>query len=190
MSVRDHPTMELLHSERIIVRPWREDEADRVLDMLSLMEVVRWIDDDPQPLRTREQALGKISEWRQQTDARRGIGFWAVEEIGRAHAAGTVLLTDVPNSDGLIQIGWHLHPDSWGRGLAREAAAGVLTHGFAHGIDPIHALMFTDNDPSAKVCRAIGMRDEGIINDQWYPGPSRHFVMTAADNCARSGARL
>ncbi len=88
MSVRDHPTMELLHSERIIVRPWRDDDADRVLDMLSLMEVVRWIDDDPQPLRTREQALGKISEWRQQTDARRGVGFWAVEEIGRATPPG------------------------------------------------------------------------------------------------------
>ena len=43
-------------------------------------------------------------------------------------AAGTVLLKPVltPDARGEIEIGWHLHPDRWGHGLATEAAAAIL----------------------------------------------------------------
>ena len=88
--------------------------------------------------------------------------------------AGSVLLKRLPNGGGEIEIGWHLHPDSWGRGLATEAAAALLAHGFANGLEEVWAVTHLDNDRSVAVCRKIGMRLLGITN-RWYPGPSLMF---------------
>jgi hypothetical protein len=35
-----------------------------------------------------------------------------------------------PNGVGEVEVGWHLHPDSWGHGYATEAARAVIDRGF------------------------------------------------------------
>ena len=59
---------------------------------------------------------------------------WAVVERATGIPAGTVLLKPLPDGDGEIEIGWHFHPDSWGRGLM-EAAHALLARGFALSLD-------------------------------------------------------
>jgi RimJ/RimL family protein N-acetyltransferase len=58
---------------------------------------------------------------------------WRLDEADRAVVerasgvpAGTVILRPLPDGAGEIEIGWHVHPDRWGRGFATEAAAAVL----------------------------------------------------------------
>jgi RimJ/RimL family protein N-acetyltransferase len=76
-----------------------------------------------------------------------------------------------------VEIGWHLHPDVWGRGYASEAARAVLRHGFARGLEEIHAVTHLTNVASQAVCRRIGMEHRGVI-EKWYVEPSEHFVLT------------
>jgi RimJ/RimL family protein N-acetyltransferase len=173
--------MELLRTDRVILRAWREDEADRLLDILSRPEVKRWIDDDqdnPVLMETRDQALANIARYAKHEPGS-PMGFWAVEERATGVVAGTVLLvpagSDPPPDETEVEIGWHLHPDAWGRGLARDAAAALLAAGLEH-LPRINALMYMDNEPSAKVARAIGMVEQPTSVDRFYPGESRHFI--------------
>ena len=73
----------------------------------------------------------------------RSAGFWAhggLSERRNRTTCGSVLLKPLPNGAGEIEIGWHLHPDSWGRGLATEAAGALLRYGFELGLTEIWAV--------------------------------------------------
>jgi RimJ/RimL family protein N-acetyltransferase len=174
--------MELLRTERVVLRAWREDEADRLLDILSRPEVKRWIDDDqddPDLMQDRDEAVERIRAYAEKHRPGSPLGFWAVEERATGVVAGTVLITtagsEPPPEETEVEIGWHLHPDAWGRGLAREAAAALLAAGLEQ-LPRIHCFMYVDNEPSAKVARALGMVEQPISVDRYYPGESRHFI--------------
>src|SRR5579884_2924297 len=124
-------------TDRLILRPWRLDEVERFFDMHRRIEVARWIGGRPMVDRAEaESSLGRMLE-RLATDSR--FGSWAVVERVNGVPAGSVLLKPLPDGAGEIEIGWHLHPDSWGRGLATEAAAALLARGFRLGLREIWA---------------------------------------------------
>ncbi|RIJ58216.1 N-acetyltransferase, partial [Clavibacter phaseoli] len=64
-------------------------------------------------------------------------------------------------AEGETEIGWHLHPDAWGRGVATEAARRVLAHAAEGGLARVLAVTNPANAPSQAVCRRIGMRPLG-----------------------------
>jgi RimJ/RimL family protein N-acetyltransferase len=160
-------------TERLVIRPWRLDEADRLYDVLSRIEVVRWLG-RPNPMTHRDQAIGRIEQWAAELAADSRFGAWAAVELASGIPAGTVLLKPLPDGQGEVEIGWHFHPDSWGRGLATEAAGALLERGFAEGLDEIWAVTHLDNVRSIAVCRRIGMRLLGVTR-RWYHEPSMMF---------------
>ena len=89
-------------------------------------------------------------------------------------AMGGVILKLLPDGEGEVEIGWQLHPDSWGNGFASEAAGAVLERGFADGLPEVWAVMYLDNHRSALVCRRIGMQLLGVTN-RWYHKPLLMF---------------
>jgi len=60
-----------------------------------------------------------------------------------------------------VEIGWHLHPDAWGRGYATEAAQAVLDDAFSRGLAKVLAVTHPDNRASQAVCRRLGMTHVG-----------------------------
>lgn len=159
---------------RLIIRPWRLDEADRLFDLLRRMEVVRWLGNPPRPMQHRDEAVARIEQWSAELAADQPFGRWAAVQRASGIPAGTVLLKPLPDGDGEVEIGWHFHPDSWGRGLATESAAALLARGFAEGLDEVWAVTDLDNHASAAVCQRIGMRLLGTTN-RWYHEPSLMF---------------
>jgi RimJ/RimL family protein N-acetyltransferase len=105
-----------------------------------------------------------------------------VEERSTGTVAGTVLLVPLPEpsdgtaSKGEIEVGWHFHPDAWGRGLATEAARGAIAHGFKAGLDAVYAVVRPDNAASLAVCRRLGMRSIGRTN-RWYGAELEAFLL-------------
>ena len=166
-----------LETERLIIRPWRHEEAPRLLDMLSRIEVMKWLGDGPPVLlETLDEAHTRINRYAERDDP--PLGIWAVERKDDQVVVGTVLLLTLPNAEhDEVEIGWHLHPDSWGHGYATEAARAVLAHGFAGGLPEIIAVANPANDPSINVMRKLAMADHGIV-EKWYQDPSRCFVIT------------
>jgi len=164
-----------LETERLLIRDWREDEAPRLLDILSRVEVAKWLGDgEPVLMKDLDEARLRIARYTDLSGVP-PLGIWAVEVRATGVVAGTVLLLTLPNAeDGEVEIGWHLHPDSWGLGYASEAARAVLGHGFAGGLPEILAVTHLTNEPSMKVARRIGMHHEGIV-DKWYDDPSQLY---------------
>jgi RimJ/RimL family protein N-acetyltransferase len=169
----------LAETERLVIRPWRADEADRFYDIHRRIEVAKWIGGRPMVDRREADELIARNAARLGADPR--FGAWAVVERASGIPAGTVLLKPLPAGDGEIEIGWHLHPDRWGRGLATEAAATLLARAFDLGLPEVWAVTHLDNHRSARVCRKIGMRLLGVTH-RWYHEPSLMFWVGADES--------
>jgi RimJ/RimL family protein N-acetyltransferase len=169
----------LARTPRLVIRPWRPDEADRLFDLLRRTEVVRWLSPGALMIRP-DEASRRIEQWSAELVAEPRLGRWAAVDLASGIPAGTVVLKPLPDGDGEVEIGWYFHPDSWGRGLARESAEAVLAHGFAIGLQEVWAVTYLDNERSAAVCRNIGMRLLGVTT-RWYHEPSLMFWVGAHD---------
>jgi RimJ/RimL family protein N-acetyltransferase len=169
----------IAETERLVVRPWRVEEAPRLLDILGRVEVAQWLGDgEPKLMKDLAEAQERIVGYEKLRD-RRPLGVWAVEVRTTGQVVGSVLIAEVPNAEhDERQIGWHLHPDSWGLGYASEAAAAVLAYGLAQGLPQVLALTHLTNHSSQAVARRIGMEPLGET-DQWYDEPSALFRAVA-----------
>lgn len=166
----------IAETDRLILRPWHLDEADRFFDMHRRMEVAQWI--GGRPMADASEAEPLIQRMLDRLAADPRFGAWAVVERATDIPAGTVLLKPLPDGAGEIEIGWHLHPDSWGRGLASEAARALLARGFALGLAEIWAVTDPLNQRSVRVCEKLGMRLLGTT-DRWYHELSLMFWIGA-----------
>jgi RimJ/RimL family protein N-acetyltransferase len=157
-------------TERLVVRDWADADAERMLDMYSRDEVVRFLGSAPNPMATIEQAYERIARGRVRNRETPPCGWWAVEVRDTGVVAGTVAVVPVDGGAGEIEVAWHLHPDSQGRGYATEAARGALEHARAHGVIEVLALTDPANSASQAVCRRLGM---GLLetSDRYYGKP-------------------
>ena len=177
---------------RLKIRYWTLEDAPAALDMLSRIEVVQWLGDGvPVLTKDLEEARTKIERWRGRENP--PLGHWAIEvtDGGPLHGRviGTVQLLTLPNSDGEVEIGWHLHPDAWGNRYAPEAATAILERGFEGGLAEIHAVMHLTNERSMSVAARIGMEHRGITH-LWYDDPSQHYLITREQWSARPAVPL
>jgi RimJ/RimL family protein N-acetyltransferase len=153
----------LLRTERLRVRPWTaaDDDLARLADLYGREEVLRWLGGLPVP-----SPVGLVERWAQVHALDERYGAWAVERPDGV-VAGTVLFKPLPDGVGEVEVGWHLHPDSWGRGYATEAARAVIERGFDAGVPEVYAVVRPGNDASVAVCRRLGMAPIGRLR-RWY----------------------
>jgi RimJ/RimL family protein N-acetyltransferase len=178
----------VIETDRTLIRDWRPDEADRFFDIYSRWEVARWLGAAPTTMTDRSEADRRIERWRTLNAEDSLEGRWAVERRTDGVVAGTVILVRLPDGDGELEVGWHLHPDSWGQGLASEAARAVLGHAFGRGVEEVLAVVRPDNTASLAVCRRIGMEPLGRT-DRYYGSELELFRIDAQMHSDRSASR-
>ncbi len=88
-----------------------------------------------------------------------GLGYWSIfAKNDPAKFIGWILLIPEDGVGPDIEIGWRLHPDYWGQGMAFEAARAVLDHGLVHlELPRIVAAIDPDNVASRKLAERLGM---------------------------------
>jgi len=87
--------------------------------------------------------------------------FWHIEELNTPGFIGCCGLFPLEDS-GMIEIGYRFVREVWGHGLATEAAAAALDHGFRHlGLARIVAVTEPNNQASQHVLQKIGLRPAG-----------------------------
>jgi ribosomal-protein-alanine N-acetyltransferase len=71
-----------------------------------------------------------------------------------------------PNEDGVVEIGYEIAPAYRRRGLAMEAARGMIDHAFAHDhIKAVLAHTLPEQNASTRVLEKLGMKQTGTVND-------------------------
>lgn len=168
-------------TERLLIRPWRLEEADRLFDLLGRIEVVRWLGRAARPMVQRDEAVPRIERWATELATDPRFGAWAAVERSSGVPAGTVLLKPLPDGEGEVGIGWHFHPDRWGKGLASESAGALLARSFTIGLKEVWAVTDLDNHASLAVCRRIGMLLLGVTH-RWYHDASLMFWVGARED--------
>ena len=150
----DRATDIVLETERLILRRYRRDDAAALAGILSdPVTMAFW----PAPFDT--AAVGEWIERSLVSYAANGFGRWAILDRDSDEIIGDcgIVAAEMAGRS-LFDLGYILHHTRWGRGLAVEAAAAVMNHGFATlGLPALHANMAEDHHGSRRVAERLGM---------------------------------
>jgi 3-dehydroquinate dehydratase/shikimate dehydrogenase len=144
-----------LRSERLLLRPWRE--SDRA-PFAALNADPKVMEHFPR-VQTREESDAGVDRMMARM-AEQGFGLWAVEVPGVSEFIGFIGLNpaDAVLGRPVLEIGWRLAAEHWGRGFATEGARASLAHAFdVLGRDEIVSFTTAANDRSRHVMEKLGM---------------------------------
>jgi len=148
---------ELIETERLILRMFRESDTDAYAEMVSDPEVMRFLGGQPVPRAEawRNMAM-MLGHWHL-----RGYGMWAVEEKASGEMVGRIGCWNPEGWPGL-EVGWTLRRRFWGRGYATEAARASIDHAFkALDQTRVISLIAPDNVNSIRVAERLGEKPVG-----------------------------
>jgi len=152
-----------LATERLILRPMRESDADDMYSYASRNDVTEYLLWSPHPSR------GYTRDYLRYISSRYKLGDfydWAVIEKTSGKMIGTCGFTRFDPPHNGAEIGYVLGPDYHGRGYATEAAERVVEYGFSElGLHRIEARFMMGNEASLKVMEKLGMTFEGYKRD-------------------------
>ena len=169
-------------TDRLLLRPFTEDDADALFAIFRRPEVARW-SGSGEPMVDRQQAVDRIAGQPARVGEHPGAGIFAIVPLGETEPVGMTLLVPLPPSAGVerhdFEIGWHLHPETWGRGYATESARAMIARAAEAGMPEVYAVTDPSNERSQAVCRRLGMTDLGLTSD-WYDRELRAFRLAVS----------
>lgn len=147
-----------LETVRLKLRQWCDQDKHEFAVMNADPEVMAYY---PSTLNT--QQSDELADRIRAMISSRGWGFWAVELKANKRFIGFVGLNEpnyaLPVSP-LVEIGWRLHKEYWGRGLATEAARASLDVAFnTLSMQSVYAFTATINKRSIALMERLGMAD-------------------------------
>jgi RimJ/RimL family protein N-acetyltransferase len=156
--------MPTLQTPRLLMRPFACEDAEEHARMYAKPEVTRFLAGGPflgeaAAQRSRTALELFIRHWEEH-----GFGVWAVIDPKTGGLIGQCGLKYLPDSHE-VEILYALDTPYWGRGVATEAAAAALGHGFRNTrLDRIVAVAKPEHRASQRVMEKLGMRYEGQVD--------------------------
>jgi RimJ/RimL family protein N-acetyltransferase len=170
-----------LETARLILRPWREDDAGEALGIYGDSGVSRWLDPAMDLVPDMNAMRLVLQQWIAE-DARLAspAGRWAIELREDRRVVGGAVLLPLPPGNEDLEMGWQLNPQAWGSGYATEAGRAVAGWAFAEGFDEVLAVARVTNARAAATARRIGMEWVGET-DKYYGLRLQVFRLRPAD---------
>jgi RimJ/RimL family protein N-acetyltransferase len=146
--------MQILETPRLTLREFHPEDVDALCLILSDSETMRFY--------VKPFDRHGTEEWitrNRQRYTKDGHGLWAMILKASGELIGDCGLTvqDVEGANE-IEIGYHVRRDSWGQGLATEAARACRDYGFAHlNVSRLVSIIRAENIPSRRVAEKNGM---------------------------------
>ncbi len=160
---------EPIRTERLVLRLMTPGDVDDVHAYQGREDVCRYLLHEA---RTREEVVESVTKYAAATRLAEEHDWIepAIELDGRV--IGHMFLTIASLESLGAEIGWTLHPDFFGKGYAREAAAAILDLAFGElGMHRVRAELDPRNDASIALCRRLGMREEAyFVKDLMFRG--------------------
>ncbi|MEO6512439.1 MAG: GNAT family N-acetyltransferase [Nocardioides sp.] len=155
-------------TERLVLRPPRVEDADRILEYRNLPEVTRWL------IHTSVEPDEYSESLRRSTEDPHDHGV-AVELDGTVIGTVSLEVEDGMGQPGMparteAMIGYVFDPAYSGRGYASEAVTAMVAVAFEDlGVHRLTAGCFADNLTSVRILEKVGMRREQHgVQDSWH----------------------
>ncbi|MGG0738141.1 GNAT family N-acetyltransferase [Niallia taxi] len=151
----------VLQTERLLLREIQNEDALDIFEYLSDKDVMKYY--GMEPFQSLEEVREEV-EWyksirMKQTGIRWGI---TLKENGKVLGSCGFLNWDKRHFR--TEIGYELHKNYWGQGLASEALKVVVQYGFEHmGLERIQALIEPPNLSSQSLLKKHGFLCEGLL---------------------------
>ncbi len=153
--------MQVLETERLVLRYFRADDADFVVRLLNEPSFIEYIGD--KGVRTIEEAIQYLLTGPMDSYERFGYGLNMVElkdtgePIGMCGLVRREILEDA-------DIGYAFLEKYWSNGYAKESAEAVLEHARnTLRLDRIVAIVTPENHSSIKLLEKVGLTFERMI---------------------------
>lgn len=144
----------MITTARTVIRPATEDDAPFILELLNDPDFIAFIAD--RGVRTLDQARAYIRTRLLAAYEQHGWGLFVVEDRTSREPMGLCGLVRRAELDG-PDLGYAFLPRYRGRGLALEAAEGVVRWaGESAGITKLQAIVNPENERSVQVLRKLG----------------------------------
>jgi RimJ/RimL family protein N-acetyltransferase len=143
-----------LETDRLLVRPWRDDDRAAFAALTHDPDVMRyvhaglpytdaevdeWFSRQARQLKEHDVCMGALFE----KASGRLIGLAGTQPLG---------------TTGQLEIGWILAREAWGHGYATEAGGAAMQHVLETlGQPRVVAIIDPDNEPSKRVAERLGM---------------------------------
>ncbi len=152
--------MILLETERLKFRRFVPEDIDRLVELDSDPEVMRYITyGQPTPRERYEREI--IPRWLAFQDTMPLLGYWAAESRTAGEVVGWFHLRPDRFDAGEQELGYRLRRSEWGRGLATEGGRALVAYGFERaGADKISARTLAANAGSRRVMEKCGLAFE------------------------------
>ena len=163
-SLKSDSSHYFLQSKRLGFRIWRPKDLPLALALWGDPEVTQFID-----------ARGKLSD--EQVKAildrnlvmqeKHGVQYWPIFLLAAGEHVGCCGLRPYSLPEGVYELGTHLRPVWWGRGLAEEAARAVIEYAFDRlGVSALFAGHNPNNHASRALVKKLGFC---FTHDEFHP---------------------
>ena len=186
----------IARTERLTLREWEDEDETRFYEVMNRPEVMAHLGGVQLPEEWRA-AYQRVRAFQRDY----GHTFWIIEArssgeilgfcgIKRVNAPGAGELT------GKHEIGWRLRPESWGKGIAKEAAIASLDLAFGRFKAPqVIATTVPSNEASQGLMKRLGMtrrEDLDYVDERFGPelNPTIVYNIDAPDWPAARAAAL
>ena len=155
-----------LHTQRLLLRPLRADDAEAIFQYGCDPEVTRYVIWETH--RTINDAALFISDM---LDRYRNneVAPWAFEEraTGRVIGSGGFCIWDQEHHR--AEFGYSIGRRDWNQGFTTEASRAIISFGFSHmNLNRIEAQCDVRNGASARVMEKVGMTFEGELRERTF----------------------
>jgi RimJ/RimL family protein N-acetyltransferase len=172
---------EQLTTERLVLRPWRPDDAESALGVYGAAEVARWLSPAMDRVQDASAMRLLLQQWAAE-DSRliQPAGRWAIELREDGRLVGGAILLPLPPRGEDLEVGWQLHPAAWGHGYATEAGRAMADWAFRLGTDELLAVVRPANRRAEAAVRRLGMEWVGET-DKYYDLRLQVYRLRPAD---------
>jgi RimJ/RimL family protein N-acetyltransferase len=179
-----------VRTERLLLRPLTAGDADALLAYRGRADVCRYVPFEPMTRADLDAQAERFAR-RALTDEGQDLTLGA-ELQATGELIGDLVLFWRSRRDLAGELGYIFHPDAGGRGYATEAARAMLGLGFdGLGLRRIVARLDERNEPSARLARRLGMRQEArLVENELFKGEwstELDFAMLAREWRAGAG---
>ncbi len=160
----------------VLLRPWRDADADGIVAGVADPEIPRWT---RVPERyARRDALGFLASQEPMRLRGEHLGLALVAPEDEGTVLGSVSLLRPHYEHGRIEIGWWIAASARGRGLATAGARLLSRWALTElGLARVDCFVDVENAPSRRVAERAGFKADGVLRSwQEHRGERRSMV--------------